>query len=285
MKALGIVQFHQKKFKLLDLSRSKFKGLLGKVPRHFICLVKGYSGNGKTEFCVQLAKELGGFGKVAWLSYEQRHGYDLQSATKRNKMEELSGNFIPIDPVANLGAGVTFLEDLDNYLNKRSSPEYIFIDSIDYTGFNKADYLFLKNKYEGKKTFVFIAHSEKSGKLRKTISDDIVFDGGMCIWVKDFIAQAEKNRFGGFDPYVIFEPMARERNPNFFAIRVKEQSKGKQPDLFTPDDKEGAGVNDTIPTPDTGGKLHLPPAETMGVDAEKPRILRVTKARKTPVEV
>src|SRR5690606_28426461 len=102
-----------------------------------------------------------------------RHGYDLQQATMRNKMEECSGNFLVIDPVHSLKQGVSFLEDLDNYLKKRNSPEYIFVDSLDYTGFKKDDYLHLKNKYDGKKTFIFIAHAEKSGRLKRAISEDV----------------------------------------------------------------------------------------------------------------
>jgi len=69
MKVLGIKQFHQKTFKFLNLSKSKFKGVLGKVPKYFICVVYGYSGNGKTEFVIMLVKELSKYGKVLWLSY------------------------------------------------------------------------------------------------------------------------------------------------------------------------------------------------------------------------
>jgi len=256
MKTLGIKQFHQKQFKLLDLSKSKFKGVLGDVPRHFICVIYGYSGNGKTESCMQLAKELASFGKVAWLSYEQRHGYDLQQATKRNNMEECSGNFLVIDPVHSLKAGVSFLEDLDNYLKKRNSPEYIFFDSLDYTGFKIDDYLHLKNKYEGKKTFIFISHSDKSGRLKKTISEQILFDGGMGLWVKDFIMRPVKNRFGGFEPYIVYEKGARERDPLFFAKQVKEKKSSKQMGLF---EKQASSDE---------GKMQKNGHEARGVDAK-----------------
>lgn len=232
MKALGIVQFHQKKFKLMDLTKSPLRGTLGAVPLHFICVIGGYSGNGKTEFCIRLAKELCNHGKVAWLSYEQRHGFDLQTATKRNKMEEQSGQFIPIDPIEGLQPGVSFLEDLDRYLSKRNSPEYIFIDSVDYTGWKKEDYIFLKEKYEGKKTFVFICHTDKGGNPRKSIANDIIFDGGMFLLVKQYICTPLKNRFGGFDDFVIWEQKARELNPAYFAARVKDKKGAEQKELF-----------------------------------------------------
>jgi len=224
MKVLGIKQFHQKTFKLLNLKSSKFKGLLGKVPKCFIAVIYGFSGNGKTEFCIQFAKQFTQFGKVAWLSYEQGHGFDLQQATTRNAMQEESGNFMVIDPIANKPEGHSLLEDLDNYLSKRNSPDFIFFDSLDYTGFTWDDYRILKNKYGSKKGLFFIAHSTKNGILKKRISDQILFDGGMGLLVKDFICYPEKNRFGGVEEYVIYEAMARKRNPAFFAKRLEAQT-------------------------------------------------------------
>lgn len=261
MKALGIVQFHQKKFKLMDLEGSAFQPTLGNIPMHFICVIGGFSGNGKTEFCVKFAKELAEYNlnsKVAWFSYEQRHGFDLQTATMRNKMEEVSGRFIPIDPIANLPQGVTFLEDLDYYLSKRNSPDYIFIDSVDYTNWKKEDYLYLKEKYEGKKTFVFICHTDKAGNPRKSIANDIIFDGGMFILVQKYIAIPQKNRFGGFEPYVIWEQKARELNPLFFdpKHKVKSKTKAEQTELFEKSEGEQQGVE----------KKEV--SENMGVDAK-----------------
>lgn len=223
MKVLGVKQFHQKTFKLLNLKKSKFKDILGKVPKYFTAVIYGFSGNGKTEFTIMLVKELSNHGKVLWLSYEQRHGFDLQTATKRNDMNDASGKFLISDPLEDLPTGVSLLEDLDTYLQKRGSADYVVIDSLDYTGFNWDDYEYLRNKYFDKKGFIFIAHSNKAGVLKKRISEQILFDGGMGILVKDFIAYPEKNRFGGFEPYVVYEARARERNPLFFEKGRKQK--------------------------------------------------------------
>ncbi|MEO0333253.1 MAG: hypothetical protein AAF223_16470, partial [Bacteroidota bacterium] len=217
MKVLGIKQFHQKTFKFLKIKCERFSALLGKVPQHFIMVVYGFSGNGKTEFVMQLAKLLSKFGTVIWLSYEQRHGSDLQMATLRNKMEERNGKFLVVDPIENLDADTNLLDDLDAYLERRPSVKYVVIDSLDYTGFGWKEYSYLKEKYAGKKSFIFIAHSTKTGSLKKAISDRIIFDGGMGFFVQHFICHPEKNRYGGFTPYVVFEEKARERNPTFFA--------------------------------------------------------------------
>ncbi|WP_437918422.1 hypothetical protein [Sphingobacterium sp. LRF_L2] len=258
MKALGIKQFHQKKFKLMDLDGSPHQGTLGNVPKHFTCVIGGFSGNGKTEYCIRLAKEMCKHGRVAWFSYEQRHGFDLQTATIRNKMEDVSGLFIPVDPVADKPDYVSFLEDLDNYLSKRNSPDYIFIDSVDYTEWKKADYKYLKEKYEGKKTFIFICHTSKSGVPRKEIANDIIFDGGMFIFVSKYIATPVKNRFGGFEPFVIWEQKARELNPLFFdpKSKVKDKISTQQTELFEESNNEKQGVSKKGTT------------ESKGVDAE-----------------
>lgn len=232
MKVLGVKQFHQMSFKFLPIP-SEWAGTLGKVPCNFIAVVYGFSGNGKTEFVVQLAKMLALLGKkVGWLSYEQRHGSDFQMSTKRNRMEEVSGMFYPIDPIASIPDGVSLIEDLDSYLRKRNSPDVIVIDSIDYTGFGWEEYVMLKNRYGARKTFIFIAHSTKSGAIKKAISERIIFDGGMGIFVSHYIATPIKNRYGGFDPYIVWEARARIVNPAFFASRLQQdeppKAKGKK---------------------------------------------------------
>jgi hypothetical protein len=229
------------RFKFLPLPK-EWTGTLGNLPHNFIAVIYGFSGNGKTEFCVQLAKMLTQFGKVGWLSYEQRHGSDLQAATKRNKMDEVSGNFYPIDPIANIPPGVSLLEDLDNYLKKRSSPEYIFIDSLDYTGFSWEDYVYLKNKYGSRKSLIFISHSTKSGGMKKAISERVVFDGGLGIFVSQYIAHPIKNRYGGFDPYVVWEDRARIVNPAFFAARLQQDSTPKPKGKKQKDPSKSEGV-------------------------------------------
>lgn len=219
MKTLGVAQFQQKRFKLLNQPEGSFKNHLGDIPAHFMMIVFGNSGNGKTEYDIQLAKYFTQFGKVLWLSYEQGHGYDLQKAVNRNNMQEVSGDFLITDPTADLPKGVTFIQDLDQYLSKRNSPDFIFIDSLDYTGFGFEEYDLLKRKFGKKKTFVFISHAKGKSPMKR-IGEQIHYDGGIAVFIKDFIAYVVKNRFGGTEPHVIYEQAARERNPMFFAERI-----------------------------------------------------------------
>jgi hypothetical protein len=220
MKVLGVNQYQAKKYNFLGFD-GRFLKTFGNVPKSFQCIVYGKSGQGKTEFCVQLAKYLTQFGEVLWLSYEQGHGADLQSAINRNHMEEVSGLFHTADPNDKLEPGVTYLQDLVTYLSRRGSQDFIFVDSVDYTGFKKADYMMLKNKFKNK-AFIWIGHGEGKGH-RNTIGKDIEFDGHIGIWVDKYIAHVVKNRFSAFEPFVIYPERARLLNPKFFeALKLEK---------------------------------------------------------------
>jgi hypothetical protein len=43
--------------------------------------------------------------------------------------------------------------------------------------------------------------------------------------VRNFIATPDKNRFGGYAPFVIWEEKARELNPMFFKVQLQETAK------------------------------------------------------------
>lgn len=270
MKVLGVKQFHQMRFQFLPVPAA-WAGTLGKVPHNFIAVIYGFSGNGKTEFVVQLAKMLAQLEKkVGWLSYEQRHGSDFQMSTKRNNMEEVTGYFYPIDPIAAIPEGVSLIEDLDNYLSKRSSPDVIVIDSIDYTGFDWDDYVMLKNRYGHKKTFLFIAHSQRSGAIKKAISERIIFDGGIGIFVSHYIATPVKNRYGGFEPYIVWEDRARIVNPAFFTARLQQdepvRAKGKK--QKPPPKDDGYGPDQSLKD---GGYTQQKATENRGGRSTKPQ--------------
>lgn len=219
MKSLGVDQFLSKKFKLLGIE-GEWKDTLGFLPTGFVGIVYGDSGNGKTEFLIQLAKYLATFGRVAWWSYEQRHGYDLQRAVVRNNMQEVSGNFIVIDPLAKVKEGHSLFDELMTNMAKRNSPQFYIIDSYDYINFTKDEYHELRNRFGHRKGIIFVSHARGS-KPKKAVAEYIEYDGGFGIYVKKFIAYVHKNRFSGFEPYLIWEEKARELNPLFF--KSKEQ--------------------------------------------------------------
>ncbi len=252
--------------------KGEFAPHLGDIPFAFQMLIFGNSGNGKTEYCIRFAKALAKHGKVAWISYEQGHGFDLQIAVNRNRMNEVNGAFYIIDPNDSRDPNKSYIEELDDYLKKRNSPDFIFIDSVDYTRFTFDDYTFLKNKYGKRKAFIFISHA--NGKRPKSsIGERILYDGGIGVYVDKFIAYAQKNRFGGVEELMVYEKRARELNPGYFLAKVKAQSTAKQ------------GALSAEKLNETPEKMHIPPHQTKGVCAETTPINGKSKAHKTPSTV
>lgn len=197
------------KHKYLDIDE-EFIGIMGELPACFNGVVFGQSGNGKTEFCIRLAKQFTKFGTVAWLSYESGHSADMQKAAKRNGLIDYSGKFIPIDPLEKIRSpkiGETLIdvlfEDLVNTLKKRNSPQFVFIDSLDYTRFTFEQYDILKQLFKKKKGIVWISHA-KGNAPKLQVAKDIGYDGQFIIKVKKYVATVEKSRTGGRFPFIVW---------------------------------------------------------------------------------
>ena len=238
MATIGTEQFLRMKFERLAVPE-KFKGILGNMSKVFMIIFYGKSGHGKTEMCIQLAKMLAGIDRVQWESYEQGHSADLQDAIARNDLKGLPIGWS--DPYKDIREGVTLFEDLVARMSRPKSAKYWFIDSIDATKFTEADVLELRRLFGKKKGIVFISHV--NGKVPFThAGKKIEYYGHAGFFVNNYIAQAiNKNRFGGFDPYVIYEKRARELNPLFFEKRDAEEkplpapAKGKRKASKEPD--------------------------------------------------
>lgn len=226
MKGLGVEQFLQKTYKTIEISK-EFEPILGDMEKVFVGAVYGESGHGKTEFCVKLAKEFTRFGRVAWLSYEQGHSKSLQSAIIRNNMKEVSSKIVFLDPSKKRPEGVSIFEHLMQYLGKRSTPDFVFVDSGDYVRMTKDQYFALKERYGEKKGIIFICHAN-GRKFKTPVTEEIGYNGEFSIYVKNFIARPQKSRTGGTEAYIIYEKLARERDPLFFKKRELQQPTTKK---------------------------------------------------------
>jgi predicted ATP-dependent serine protease len=226
MKVLGVVQFRQKKFKILGVEEP-WLSIFGDLPDAFIGIVYGQPGNGKTEFLMQFAAYLTRFGKVAWLAYEQGHAKDFQDAMNRNITDDMIGKFLAIDPEEERDESLTLFQELCNYIDRRNSPQFYFIDSYDYTAFTWEEIKELKLLCKKKrKTIIFISHSE--GKRPKTVNGRrIEHDGAFGIFVSKFIAYVHKNRFGGMEDFIVYEKAARKKNPLYFQQKDEAEEREK----------------------------------------------------------
>lgn len=165
-------------------------------------IVSGDSGEGKTSFAMQLGKYFCQIDKrVAYDSIEEGVSKSIQDAYIRTGMSDVSGKFLLLDkePIA----------ELKERLNKRRSPDVIFIDSVQYTGLTTREYKELVDDYPNK-LFIFISHADGM-KPKGALAQAIYYDAFVCIRVKDFIALITKSRYGGKGEITISEQLARER--------------------------------------------------------------------------
>ena len=208
----------------------EWRGTMGKLPESFVGIVFGFSGHGKTEFCLRLAFMLLKFGKVAWFSYEQGHDSDIQEAVIRNNFEQFAKQIQWIDPNSKRNTKMTRYEELDLFLSRKQSPKYVFIDSYDYARFTEEEYQMLKEKHGKKKGIVFIAWTKDkySEEPKKAVAKSIMFDGKFAIFVKNFIARPVKSRLQGWGDFIVHPEKAREREPLYFGIQPDKPAPKKR---------------------------------------------------------
>ena len=248
MKSLGTDQLLAMKFTRLAIG-DEWKGLLGSIPECFVILIYGPSANGKTALGLLLAKEMARLKRVEWMEYESGHAADIQDDVLRTGMGKLPITWTDPWEALNRKAKKTsvYVEDIPQTKNpqtnriftelvekmgSKGSAHFWFINSIDASRFSSEQAVYLMKRF-GKRKGIFIIALSEGKHLRKAAAKEIYEQGQAAICVNAFIAQAtEKNRFKGFDPFIINEEKARERNPLLFAIEeavpIERGKKGKK---------------------------------------------------------
>lgn len=164
-------------------------------------IIFGESGSGKTSFSMQLGKYLCTLDKrTAYNSIEEGVSESIKKAYIRTSMSDVSGKFLLLDkePVS----------ELRERLEKRRSPDVIFIDSAQYTGLSKMEYKAFVDDFPNK-LFIWISHAK--GLMPKgALAEDIYYDANVCIMVKGFKAMVVKSRYGGNGEIVVSEQKMRE---------------------------------------------------------------------------
>lgn len=156
----------------------------GMPSRTGVWIIWGESANGKSSFAMQLAKELTKYGKVAYNSLEESLSLSFQQNMQRCRMEEAGGRFLILDrePIAELGIR----------LKKQRSPDFVIIDSLQYSGLNYKEYKRLKEQHPSK-LFIFISHAD-GDKPKGATATSIQYDADMKIMVRGYRAIC-KGRF------------------------------------------------------------------------------------------
>ncbi|URC13966.1 hypothetical protein [Flavobacterium sp. B183] len=195
MKAIGITQFMEKSFDVYDIE-DRWLDSFGQIEKNFKMSITGDSGNGKTELVIQFIKELALHfkAKVDYYSYEQGHSKSLQSAIKRNNMEDVKGKVMFV-------TGGAF-DELMTRLKRRASAKIIVIDSQDYSELTTKQYKELEKTFP-KKAIIVVSWA-KNDKPKNQAARDIEYMTDIKVVVKNFKAYP-RSRFGGNKPFVIWD--------------------------------------------------------------------------------
>ncbi|MDP2723171.1 MAG: ATP-binding protein [Bacteroidales bacterium] len=192
-RAVTVEQLINTEFSLIDFN-DQWAASFGKPEVSGVWIFWGDSGNGKTRFAMQLARELTKYGKVCYDSLEEGARLSMKRAVIAENMISVARKFLILhrEPI----------EDIIMRLAKRRSPDVIFIDSYQYSGLTKRTYIELKEKFP-KKLFIFLSHAEgkhPEGRSAKFVRYDADIKGRI-----EGYKVFPVSRYGGGEPYVIWD--------------------------------------------------------------------------------
>ncbi len=196
-KALSSTEILAKKFETFDFSPA-WKDAFDEPETNGIWLAYGDSGNGKTAFIMELAKELSRFGGVLINSLEEGLRKTIQDAWIRHRMSEhrkvqlLNKEPMPI---------------LQERLKKQKSKKFIIIDSIQYTKMTFPQILDMKDRFSDR-LFVFISQKDKNKPSGQT-AEKVMYDADLKILIEGFRAISKGRYIGKLGYYTIWEDGAK----------------------------------------------------------------------------
>lgn len=156
--------------------------------------VFGNSANGKSNFCMQLAKELARKLKVLYVPLEEEYTSTFQKLVKQAGLFEVKSNVVFIRKASPAS--------LNEKLKKRRSPKVIIVDSVQSFTRKYAEIEKLVNDHPDK-LFIFISQVEGK-KERGSCATDVRFYASQKIWIEGFIAHS-LGRYNQGGKYIIWE--------------------------------------------------------------------------------
>lgn len=202
LKVISLKMLANKRYKTLAFT-GEFSDSFGQPERGSIWLVAGNSGEGKTEFCMQLLSYIKQFGKAAYYSKEQGSSSSIQQSVKRNGLGHVRRK------ECDFAFGGMF-DDLVNYLKTKRNIKTIIIDSIDYLMLTIEQIRYLIETFKGI-TMIFIAWA-KGSKPKSAAAQALEYMADVKVFVKMYVA-FPRSRYGGNLPYVIWKERAKQYHP------------------------------------------------------------------------
>lgn len=198
-RAYGVKQIMNANFKTLDFE-GQWLDLIGQPEPIGSWIICGDSFNGKTTLSLALAKYLTNFGKVAYNSLEEGRCESIRRGFQKANMMEVDGKLLLLDQEP--------ISELIFRLEKKKSPRFIFIDSLQYAGLTYKEYTDLINRFRNK-LFIWISHAK--GKIPAgSVGEKAWYDAFVKIWVEGFLAFCNSRYGGNREPFIIWKEGAEE---------------------------------------------------------------------------
>lgn len=183
-RALTVEQVLQQKFELIEFEDEWYQAF-GHPERSGVWFIWGNSGNGKTAFTLQLAKELCRYMRGVYNSLEEGAGHTMQKAFHREAMAQVKGKLL---------LTCESMEELDTRMKRRKAPDFAIIDSWQYTEYSFKQYLRFKRDHP-EKLLIFISQADgKKPMGRSAVS--VMYDASLKVWIEGLRAFS-KGRYIG----------------------------------------------------------------------------------------
>lgn len=197
--AKGVREMLSMKYDTFDF-RGEWYEAFGMPEKRGVWFVWGNSGNGKTSFVMQLCKYLCRFGRVAYNSLEEGVSLTMQNCLRRFGMMDVNRRFVLLDAES--------MERLEERMNRQKSPDFVVIDSFQYTMMTFKQYIEFRERHKNK-LLIFISHADgrlPSGRSAKSV----MYNADLKIYVEGYRAFS-KGRYIGPKIYFDIWPEEAER--------------------------------------------------------------------------
>lgn len=196
--AKGVRELLNTKYEMLEFE-DEWYDAFGTPERKGVWIIWGNSANGKSSFAMQLCKYLCKFGRVMYDSLEEGASLTMRNTLERHGMLEVNRKFLLLDNEN--------MDELSIRLKRQKSPDFVVIDSFQYTQMTYKQYIAFKEMHKNK-LLIFISHADgkyPNGRAAKSV----MYDATLKIYIEGYRAFS-KGRFIGPKGYFDIWPEEAE---------------------------------------------------------------------------
>ena len=204
-KSFGVNDLINAKFKFVELDE-KWQKHLGKIEKNCTILIKGPAKNGKTDYCIKLAKQLAQKGlRLYYNSCEEGRSATLQEAAIRNNLQDVAGRIF-------FGHKTSY-EGCLKRMTGPGSPSALLIDSWDYMKLSSQQFIAMRTQLKNK-MIIIICWADglrpDDGECKK-----IEHMAAVLVSIKNFNAKSV-SRYGGNKLLSFLDGNEKTRNGELF---------------------------------------------------------------------